>query len=130
MAWVDIYDRHSNYVYGPLWQQAKKMAKDRIVSNLKKPSVVVTIYGDLAQELKPVIDFGTPHNPHFHCLLGQISDEEEEQGRGLLSAVVVRKEDPRPGAGFFHGADSQGRDTTNEMACWTTELNRLLAIWT
>jgi hypothetical protein len=49
--------------------------------------VVFTTYGDLVEDLKPIIDFGTPRNAVYHCLLGQISDEDEAQGRGLLSAL-------------------------------------------
>ena len=102
MAWVDIYDRESTYGFAtPTWNAAKDAAKRLIIRNLQDPNTVLTTYGDLVDTLRPIIDFGTPRNAMFHCLLGQLSDEEEEQGRGLLSAVVVHKDDLRPGSGFY-----------------------------
>jgi hypothetical protein len=131
MAWVDIYDRHSTYGFAPsTWDAAKTAAKQLIVHNLRNPGAVVTTYGDLVGALTPIIDFGTPRNAVFHCLLGQISDEEEEHGRGLLSALVVHKEDLRPGSGFYGGAAKWGRDVTNETACWNAELQHLQRQWT
>ena len=125
MAWADIYDRESTYGFAPAtWNTVKEAAKGAIIRNLKG-NTVFTTYGDLVNDLKPLIDFGTPRNAVFHCLLGQISDEEEEQGRGLLSALVVHKDDLRPGAGFYSGAEKWGRDVTNPESCWAAEVRRL-----
>ena len=78
MAWVDIYDRYGTYGFAATdWNGAKEAARSLIVSNLRDGNVVFTTYGDLVDELRPLIDFGTPRNSVFHCLLGQISDEEE-----------------------------------------------------
>jgi hypothetical protein len=130
MVWADIYDRKSTYSYAPgTWQAAKDAAQKIIVSNLRN-SAVVTTYGDLVAGIRSIIDFSTPRSPVFRCLLGQISDEQEEQGRGLLSALVVHKEDRRPGAGFFAGAEQWGRDLTDQTKCWTDELNTLTKTWT
>ena len=79
MAWADIYDRQSTYGFVPgTWNTAKEAAKGVIIRNLRNVSAVFTTYGDLVNDLKPLIDFGTPRNAVFHCLLGQVSDEEEE----------------------------------------------------
>jgi len=94
MSWVDIYGRNSSYGFAPeTWAQVKKMAKDRLIRNLRNPRVIVTTYGELVDHSRPTIDFGTPRNAVFHCLLGQISDDEEEQGRGL----TVRARGSQPG---------------------------------
>jgi hypothetical protein len=131
MAWVDVYDRDSTYGFATAtWNAAKLTAKQAIIRNLRDRNAILTTYGDLVDTLKPIIDFGTPRNAVFHCLLGQISDEEEEQGRGLLSALVVHKDDLRPGSGFYGGAEKWGRDITNSEACWTAELTRLQQEWT
>jgi hypothetical protein len=100
-----------------------------MIANLRDRCVVLTTYGELVDDLRSIIDFGTPRSPVFHCLLGQIADEEEEQGRGLLSAVVVHKGDLRPGSGFYDGAASWGRDTADPDACWAAELKRLQQQW-
>jgi hypothetical protein len=125
MSWVDIYGRNSSYGFAPeTWAQVKKMAKDRLIRNLRNPRVIVTTYGELVDHSRPTIDFGTPRNAVFHCLLGQISDDEEEQGRGLLSALVVHSQDGRPGVGFFDGAPNWGRDVSDRDKCWTQEVDR------
>ena len=131
MAWIDIYDRTSTYGYAPAtWQAARDMVQQRIISNLRNRQILLTTYGDLVREVRQVVDFGTPRNQVFHCLLGQISDDEEEQGRGLLAAAVVHKEDLRPGTGFFDGAASWGRDITDRDRCWNEEIEKLQKIWT
>jgi hypothetical protein len=131
MAWVDIYDRASTYNYPTAtWTSAKETAKHYIVRNLRNPNVVFTTYGDLVDELRPVIDFGSPRNAVFHCLLGQISDDEEENGRGLLSALVVHKDDLKPGTGFYEGAAAWGRDMTDRESCWAAEVSKLQKQWT
>jgi hypothetical protein len=130
MSWVDIYDRTSIYGFAPeTWAQAKKEAKELLINNLRNPRLIVTTYGDLADHLRPIIDFGTPRNAVFHCLLGQLSDDEEEQGRGLISALVVHSQDGRPGVGFFDGAANWGRDVADRDQCWTQEMDKLSAVW-
>ncbi len=130
MAWLNIYDRRSTYGYTDgTWRAARERAKQVMIANLRDRCVVLTTYGELVDDLRSIIDFGTPRSPVFHCLLGQIADEEEEQGRGLLSAVVVHKGDLRPGSGFYDGAASWGRDTADPDACWAAELKRLQQQW-
>ena len=68
MAWVDIYDRNSTYSYPTAtWTSAKETAKRSIVRNLHNPNAVFTTYGDLVNELRPLIDFGSPRNAVFHA---------------------------------------------------------------
>jgi hypothetical protein len=59
-----------------LGTQRRKRPKGTIIRNLRTQGVVFTTYGDLVEDLKPIIDFGTPRNAVYHCLLGQISDQE------------------------------------------------------
>ncbi len=130
MAWIDIYDRNGTYGYAAAtWEAVKNAARTRIVSNLRNDAIVLTTYGDLERELRPVIDSGSPRNPVFHCLLGQLSDEQEEVGRGLLTALVVRADDYKPGSGFFEGAASWGRDVSDQERCWTAEIEKLKRVW-
>ena len=62
-------------------------------------------------------------------MLGQISDEQEKKGRGLFCALVVHKEDLRPGAGFYEGAAKWGRDITDRERCWNQEIGTLQKVW-
>ena len=61
----------------------------------------------------------------FDHMLYQISSEEDESGRGLLTAVVVHKNDNMPGAGFFKLAKSRrrnvGLNVTERDRLWIEE---------
>ncbi len=63
----------------------------------------------------------------YHVLLSDISTREDEAGRGLLSAVVVRSNGGLPGEGYFILAKSRGRDVSNERAHHEAELERVCA---
>lgn len=57
-------------------------------------------YGELARMLGMDMD-----NPHFGALvgkvLGRISEDEVAEGRPMLSAIVVTKDEMLPGYGFY-----------------------------
>ncbi len=57
-------------------------------------------------------------NPHHRTQLGriltEISSEEHENGRPLLAAIVVHKDNKKPGEGFFNLAKSLGKQKPNE----------------
>jgi hypothetical protein len=47
-----------------------------------------------------------------------------------LSVIVVHKAgDMQPGPGFFELADRLGRDTSDIIRCWVSELKKVHAIW-
>ena len=58
-------------------------------------------------------------------MLRSLSEAEDDAGRGLLTAVVVRADTGRPGAGWFRLAAERGRDVTDEDAAWRDERARL-----
>jgi len=66
-----------------------------------------------------------PRNQLFFKLLIDISNEEDDAGRGLLSALVVRKSDGTPGPGFFDLARSRGRSFSDERIYWHDEKERV-----
>ena len=80
-------------------------------------------YTDLCSEIS-AIRFD-PHDPRLPHLLGQISTEEDRAGRGMLTAVVVHKDDLQPGAGFFELAQLLGRSVVDKEQSWVQEMNRL-----
>jgi hypothetical protein len=62
----------------------------------------------------------------LHALLGDISEHENNRGRGMLSVLVVHKDgDMLPGGGFFTLAKKLGRDTTDRVECWVREFKRV-----
>lgn len=57
-------------------------------------------------------------------VLRRISIEEDDAGRGLLSALVVRDDTGRPGKGWFELAGQRGRPaaTTDPERAWADEV--------
>ena len=70
-------------------------------------------------------------------ILGEISEDEYNQGRHMLSAVVVKKtvkDKGIPGKGFFTvavGLGKLGANTTDQekREFWRNELNQVYAEW-
>ena len=71
------------------------------------------------------------HSPEMNQALYEISTHEHEGGRPLLTAVVVRREDLMPGAGFFRMAKHLGKQEPNEDddAFFIAELRRVREYW-
>ena len=70
------------------------------------------------------------HDPRLFALLGEISTNEDAEGRGMLTVIVVHKDgDMQPGPGFFELANSLGRDTSDIMKCWVDEFKKVHAYW-
>ena len=85
-------------------------------------------YSDLVREIESCAL--EPHDPRLDHLLGQIAEAEDEAGRGLLTVVVVHKTgDKIPGPGFFKMAQSRGRDTSDRVEFWISELQRVHDVW-
>jgi len=61
-------------------------------------------------------------------VLRSLSVSEDEAGRGLLTAVVVRADTRLPGDGWFRLAEQRGRPTGDRTAMWNDERARLRAL--
>ena len=112
-----------NQTYGyptNVWERAKAEAVRAIV---RKCSPI--FYSDLVTHIQS-ITFG-PHDSAFHYLLYEISVEENAAGRGMLSVLVVRKDNGMPGEGFWDLAQSLGRDVTDRMGLWSDETRLVLS---
>ncbi len=110
----------STYGYDPhTWERAKAEAIRAIVTQAGP-----IFYSDLTSHIGSIA-FG-PHDVSFHHLLGQISSEEDTAGRGMLSVLVVHKNDRMPGQGFFDLAQRLGRDITDRERCWSEEATLVL----
>ena len=64
-------------------------------------------------------------------ILGDISSYEQENGRPLISAIMIHKHDGRPGIGFFHLAKELGLLKTgdDEDRFWNEEVKKVFAYW-
>lgn len=103
------------------WEGAKREAIRAILAQAPSP----IFYSDLTARIGSIAF--DPEGYDFHYLLYEISKEEDAAGRGLLSALVVLKEDGRPGDGFWSLAKEQGRDITDREHCWIAEIAKVQA---
>jgi hypothetical protein len=81
----------------------------------------------LTQEIK-AISF-RPDSQSLSQLLSEISAAEDKKGKGLLSVVVVRKDNGMPGDGFFDLASKLGRDVSDRQGLFGRELSTVHARW-
>jgi len=84
-------------------------------------------YSDLTKKIRSIAF--RPGDHAFHYLLFEVSKDEDAAGRGLLSALVVNKENGIPGQGFFDVARELGRDVTDRVRLWTEEIKFVFSKW-
>jgi hypothetical protein len=108
------------------WEAAKREAKSILADRARLRGMIP--YSDLAAKLKSIRL--EAHDQRLFHLLGEVSSEEDAAGRGMLSVVVVHKSgDMQPGPGFFELAKQLGRDTSDILKCWVSELKKVHAYW-
>lgn len=117
----------SNYgfKYGN-WEAAKTEAKNILVAAARREDLIAC--SELVRKIKSIAFEADDHR--LSNLLDEISIEEDQSGRGILSAVVVYKSgDLHPVPGFSELAKSLGRDTADIFACWVKELDAVHKHW-
>ena len=108
------------------WIAAKEEARQAVIAVARSKSVIA--YSDLVRKITSCIL--EPNGAHLAHMLGEISSEEDEEGRGLLTVVVVHKTgDLKPGPGFFRLARSRGRHIVDEEEFWIEELHNVYDAW-
>lgn len=71
-----------------------------------------------------------PFSQPLFAVLTELSEEEDAAGRGMLSAVVIRKDRRKPRkSGFIRLAAKLERDVSNARACWDAEIERVCTYW-
>jgi hypothetical protein len=85
-------------------------------------------YSELSGRLRTIV---LPYDdPAMGKMLEEISTEEFQNGRGMLSVVVVhRLGDMEPGTGFYTLAEKLGRKFSDQQAFWISELHRVHDTW-
>ena len=86
-------------------------------------------YSDFMSQIRSIA-FDTPRDSRLPQFLAEISTEEAKAERGMMTALVVRKDgDQRPGAGFFELAGRLGYDVSDPEKFWVEEVNKVFASW-
>lgn len=107
-------------------QIAKDEAKRILIDRAKVRGMIT--YSELADRI--VSMQLTPRSPQLFQILDDLSMEEQKEGRGLLSCIVVHKVgDMEPGVGFYDLAKRAGRNTRDKLNLWIKELHRVHAAW-
>jgi hypothetical protein len=116
-----------NHGFDPAaWEAAKQEARAIMIERARVRGMIP--YSDLVARITSVRL--APHDPRLFHFLGEIASEDDEQGLGLTTVVVVHKNgDMQPGPGFFELAKSRGRDTSDILGCWVSELHKVHAVW-
>ncbi len=107
--------------------QARKAATHRLVEIASQREQLIT-YKDLSDWIKTETGILIPYSgSQMYVMLDDISKAENQAGRGLLSALVVRGREKTPGRGFYNLAKGLGKDigTTDEEKeeFWKKELD-------
>ena len=106
------------------WNRAKEEMRHALIPRATADDTMS--YSELTTKIH-AINFA-PDDHALHHMLGEISEEEDAGGRGMLSVIVVHKEgDKMPGPGFFVLAKKLGRDTSDHVRCWSDELTKVYA---
>jgi hypothetical protein len=124
-----LYSRQSTFDCDPeKWAAGKTKTIDVIRASIKNSKLIT--YKELYEQIKAAIQFPRHHqDQRFHFMLGQISEDEDDAGRGMMTAVVVGKSDWRPGTGWYKLAERRGRNTKFADRCWAEELMQLAKVW-
>jgi len=107
------------------WENTKNEIR-RILIEVARNKRVIS-YSELANKIETIeIE---PFAYAIGHLLGEISSEEDDAGRGMLSVVVHRSDENKPGKGFFELARTRGREIVDEDSLLIEEMNRVYEYW-
>jgi len=101
------------------WEAAKEEMRQILVERARLRGTIP--YSDLVSRIETISM--EPDSFALAQMPGEISEEEDAAGRGMLSVIVVHKVgDMQPGPGFFQLAKKLGRNTSDKTTCWVEEL--------
>ena len=117
----------NTYGFTPIeWERALNEATEILIKRAKANTPIS--YSDFVSELR-CIQLDAYDYRLFH-LLEQVSEIENKNGRGMLSALVINRSEGLPGAGFFTLAQHLGRSgVSDELKFWITELRKVHEYW-
>jgi hypothetical protein len=108
------------------WEAAKEEVRSILVEKARQRAMIP--YSELVGMVKSVTF--KAFDQRLFAILGQVSVAEHEQGRPLLSVLVVHKTgDMQPGEGFFELAEALGRNTSDVLKAWIEEVKKVYQHW-
>lgn len=107
------------------WARAREEMRQILIESARAGEPIT--YSELACRISAISI--EPHSFAMAALLGEISADEYEAGRGMLSALAVLKGEGVPAAGFYNLAEYLGLDTSDRMKLWIEQYKRACAAW-
>jgi len=107
------------------WENAKSEMRNILIEIAKKQDIIP--YSELVKRVQIISLEASSYA--LADMLGEISTTEDAAGRGMLSAVVVHKDDNLPGKGFFELGRILGRDISEKEEFWVDEVKRVYSSW-
>lgn len=105
------------------WVEATEEMRRVLIDRAKSGQPIS--YSQLAKQIQAIqLD---PHSFAMAELLGEISADDYEAGRGMLSALAVRKGDGFPAVGFFNLAEELGLDVSDREKIWVEQYKKVCA---
>lgn len=114
--------------YEKAWNEAKQQARKVLIETVRSKRKRI-FYSELVSRISALqLD---ARDLRVGQLLGEISAEEHNNGRGLLSVLVIHKTgDQLPGGQFFELAKSLGENNTEDkVAYWLKEYKKVCEFW-
>ncbi|MEY3220103.1 MAG: hypothetical protein RIT27_1460 [Pseudomonadota bacterium] len=112
------------------WDKAKEETRNLLVERAKRKNTIA--YSEVSAQIAHII-YLDAHDPRLGYLLGEISEKEHFEKRGMLSVLVVHLSgDMKPGKGFFELAGELGYDVSDKAKkekFWIDELIKVYNYW-
>lgn len=107
------------------WESAKEQMREVLIETARRRDLIS--YTDLAEQVSAIRV--EAHDYAMNHLLGEISTDDHEHGHGMHSALVVYKDEQRPGPGFYTLARQLGQTVRDEDEYWLRELHSAWEDW-
>lgn len=110
---------------------AEKSLRGYLIDLARRDDDWLRPYGRVAADTDPEHDPNDRRHVRLKKRLFHVSSYEVEHGRPMLSTLVVRAADYRPGKGMYELAIQLGRmnQDDDQVKWWNTELEELRRYW-
>ena len=105
-----------------VWERAREEARQILRQRAREGRTIA--YSELAEKLNI-----QHRSTELAMVLDGISRCEDAAGRGMLSALVIRKDIRISGPGFFRLARKLGREFKDDREFWKSESKRVVGSW-
>ena len=111
------------------WNLARDQARSALIASARNEEPIY--YSDLVAKINAIrLDLGAHKDrTALGRLLGEISTQTDEEGKGMLSAVVVSKDANMPTGGFFNLAEDLGYQVGDKTEFWIEQYKKVIATW-